>query len=94
MSRRRRPSRYRYLRPLLWGFQPLIILILLFSIPDVLCRRLLVKPDCSPLVPWWVEYALFVSVVLSVAAAIRRYWLDFFGGEYARDCEDPNWRDI
>ena len=88
----RRPHPLRFLRSLSWAGLALAFGWLASAIQSVICGRLPQGAQCSPLIAPWVGVGLLLIVVLAIAAAAYRFWLDFFRGEYYLDLSDPLWR--
>jgi hypothetical protein len=71
----------------------LAFLLAMGTVERVACGLQPAGAICSYVLPEWFEFGLWAAVVLGFALSARRYWLDFYRGEYYLDLEDPHWRD-
>lgn len=92
MSRPRRPSQLRCLKPLLWCAVPGAIVWFLTTMQAIACTGPLDGTSCPIGLPGWTAEAFAVLCVIALFLSIRRWWLDFVQGEYFRDLETPGWR--
>lgn len=92
MPRRRRPSQFRFLVPLLTVAPFVAIIWFSTGMLATVCDHLLRGAACPVSAPWWVWGGMFMMIVGASLLSWRRYLLDFHEGEYYMDLSDPGWR--
>lgn len=83
VRRRKIPSSFRWMRPLVWGVPPVVVLILERFVLGVVCKRSS-DPTCTEL-PLLFYVVCFGWIVACVAFSAYRWYRDKIKGEYYID---------
>lgn len=88
----KRPHQLRFLRPLRWAILAIACGWFFNGAQSAICSMQSKGVQCLASIPAWLGDALFVVMVLAIAASGYRFWLDFHKGEYYLDLTNPHWR--